>query len=69
MDEMSDTSIDSFLFEKEPLLSQYDDYPDPFDEFDIYDQDKIKHKNLGKLGVITFSAMIMLGSAYITKYL
>ena len=48
------------------------DHPDPFSEFDIYDQDKIKHKNhknIGKLRVITFSAMIMLGSACITKYL
>jgi len=70
-DEKNIEVTSSYIFEKDPLLMEHDN-PDPFDKFDIYDQDKIKHKNqknIGKLGVVTFSAIIMLGSACITKYL
>jgi hypothetical protein len=62
----------SYVFEKDPLFLETSD-PDPFINQDNYDNyncsDKNKHhKLMGNLGIVTFSAMIMLGSAYITKY-
>lgn len=63
----------SYVFENEPSINETDKELCPFDKYDInlYDADKIKHKNqknLSRLGVVTLSAMIMIGSAYITKY-
>ena len=56
----------SYIFDKDPLFIEVDE-PCPFDKYDKVKQKN--HKNIERLGMVTFSAMIMLGSAYITKYM
>lgn len=64
--------VASSIYEREPMILQNDDF-DPFDRHDTnaYDVDKTKHrkqKNINRLGMVGFSAAVIMGSAWLNNY-
>ena len=63
----------SYIFEKNPQFFNKEKEINPFNKEDlnVYDLEKNKHKkqkNIGRISVIAFSAMFLMGSTWLNKY-